>query len=160
MIEGKYRHAARYVETGVEGIRRTGLRVLEMRDRRVKTRMPLEGNVNHVGIMYAGSLFTIGECMGGAIYGVALDTRRFFPIVKELTIRFRRPAVTDVTLECEMGEEEAERIQKEAEEKGKADYSLDLEIKDANGEVVSIVHGVWQIRKLPEGMESPFPKGQ
>lgn len=160
MIEAKYRVAARYVETGVEGIRRTGLRVLEMRDRYVKTCMPLEGNVNHVGIMYAGSLFTIGECMGGAIYGAALDTRRFFPIVKELAIRFRRPAVTDVTLECEMAEEEAERIQKEAEEKGKADYTLDLEIRDANGEAVSIVRGVWQIRKIPEGMESPFPKGE
>jgi len=159
MIEEKYKVAAEYVESGVEGIKRTGMKVLAMRDRYVKTLMPLEGNLNHVGIMYAGSLFTIGECMGGAIYGVAFDHQRFFPIVKELTIKFRRPAVTDVTLELEMDEETADGIQKEAEEKGKADYTLDLELKDTNGETVSIVHGVWQIRKLPEGMESPFPTG-
>lgn len=157
MIEEKYKTAAEYIETGVEGIRRTGIKVLAMRDRYVKTLMPLEGNVNHVGIMYAGSLFTIGECMGGAIYGAAFDVRRFFPIVKEVTIKFRRPVVTDVTLELEMSEEEADRIQQEAEEAGKADFTLDLELKDTNGETVSLVHGVWQIRKVPEGMESPFP---
>ncbi len=157
MIEEKYKTVAEYVETGVEGIKRTGIKALAMRDRYVKILMPLAGNVNHVGTMYAGSLFTIGECMGGAIYGAAFDTQRFVPIVKEITIRFRRPAVTDVTLELEMGEEEVERIQQEAEEKGKADFTLDLDLKDTNGEVVSIVHGIWQIRKVPEGMESPFP---
>jgi hypothetical protein len=159
MIEEKYKAAAEYIETGVEGIKRTGIKVLAMRDRYVKTLMPLEGNVNHVGIMYAGSLFTIGECMGGAIYGAAFDVQRFFPIVKEVTIKFRRPVVTDVTLELEMSEEEADKIQKEANEAGKADFTLDLELKDTNGEVVSLVHGVWQIRKIPEGMESPFPTG-
>jgi hypothetical protein len=157
MIEEKYKVAAKYIETGVEGIKRTGIKVLAMRDRYVKTLMPLEGNVNHVGIMYAGSLFTIGEAMGGAIWGASFDVRRFFPIVKEVTIKFRRPVVTDVTLELEMSEEDADRIQQEAEEAGKADYTLDLELKDTNGETVSLVHGIWQIRKIPEGTESPFP---
>jgi hypothetical protein len=158
MIEGKYKAMAEYVESGIEGIRRTGIKVLEMRDRYVKTLMPLEGNINHVGIMYAGSLFTLGETMGGAISGVAFDLEQFFPIVKDITIKFRRPAVTDVTLELTMGEDEADRIQQEAQEKGKADFTLDLELKDTNGETVSLVHGVWQIRKIPEGTESPFPK--
>ena len=157
MIEEKYKVAAGYVEAGVEGIRRTGIKVLAMKDRYVKTLMPLEGNVNHVGIMYAGSLFTLGECMGGAIYGVAFDVKRFYPIVKEVTIKFRRPVVTDVTLELEMSEDEAEAIQREAEEKGKADFTLNLELKDTKGETVCLVSGIWQIRKIPEGMESPFP---
>ena len=159
MIEDKYKAVAGYVESGVEGIKRTGIKVLAMRDRYVKTLMPLEGNVNHVGIMYAGSLFTIGECMGGAICGVAFDCRRFFPIVKEVSIKFRRPVVTDVTLELEMAQDDVDRIQQEAEEKGKADFTLDLELKDANNQTVSTVHGVWQIRQIPEGMDSPFPTG-
>ncbi len=151
MIEEKYKVAAEYVETGVEGIKRTGIKVLAMKDGYVKTLMPLEGNVNHVGIMYAGSLFTIGECMGGAIYGVAFDVKRFYPIVKEVTIKFRRPVVTDVTLELEMSEKEAEGIQQEAEEKGKADYTLDLELKDTNGETVCAVNGIWQSRPVQPG---------
>jgi hypothetical protein len=158
MTEAKYKALAAYVESGVEAIRRTGLRVLEMRDRYVKTLMPLEGNVNHVGIMYAGSLFSIGEGMGGAVHLVSFDRERFFPIVKEITIKFRRPAVTDVTLEYEMSEEAVLRIQREAEEKDKADFTLDLELKDASGDTVASVHGIWQIRRTPEGMKNPFPR--
>jgi hypothetical protein len=157
MIEEKYRGAAEFAQSSIEGIRRTGLRILAMRDRYARLWMPLEGNVNHVGMMYAGSLFTIGECSGGVIHGASFDCSRFFPIVTEVAIRFRRPALTDVTLDVELSEEEVDRIQGEAEEKGKANFTMDLEIKDANGEIVSLVHGIWQVRKIPEGMESPFP---
>jgi len=156
MIDEKYNRIAEVAISSVEGIKRTGIRILELRDRYGKLLMPLEGNVNHVGMMYAGSLFTIGEITGGVIHGVAFDVSRFFPIVKEVNIRFRRPAVSDVTVEVSMSEEEAERIQQEAAEKGKADYTMDIDIKDSNGEVVSQVHGIWQIRKIPEGMPNPF----
>jgi len=61
-------------------------------------------------------------------------------------------------LEYELPGKEAERIQAEAETKGKADYDLDLEIKDAQDQVVALVHGLWQIRKFPEGMANPFQK--
>jgi hypothetical protein len=153
MIEEKYQPVVTYVETGIEAIRRTGIKVLDLRERYGKLGMPMEGNGNHVGMMYAGSLFTIGEVMGGVIFSVGFDYARFYPIVKEVAIKFRRPAMTDVTLEHEMPKHEADRIQKEAEDKGKADFALDLEIKDLNGETVSLVQGVWQIRKIPEGMK-------
>ncbi|RJP16727.1 MAG: PaaI family thioesterase [Candidatus Abyssobacteria bacterium SURF_5] len=139
----------------VSGIERTGLKILELRDRYAKALMPLEGNTNHVGIMYAGSLFTLGEFAGGAIHLVSMDFSKFFPIVKEVRIRFRRPATTDVTMEVTMSEQEAIRLQAEAEKIGKADYELSLQLKDENGESVAEVAGVWQIRKIPEGMEPP-----
>jgi hypothetical protein len=103
--------------------------------------------------MYAGSLFTVGELAGGAIHTVSVDFSRLFPIVKEVSIRYRRPAMTDVTVEVAMSEEEASRLQAEALEKGKADFALDLELQDANGEVVAIVAGIWQSRVIPEGMQ-------
>ncbi len=157
MIEERYREFAGFAETGVEGIRRTGLRVLEMRERRVRLLMPLEGNVNHVGIMYAGSLFTLGEITGGVIHGASFDVNRFYPIVKEVFIRFLRPVQSDVTLEVELSEKEAERVEEEAREKGKADFSMELEIKNAKGEIVSLVQGTWQIRQVPEGMGPILP---
>jgi len=43
------------------------------------------------------------------------------------------------------------------DDKDKADFTLDLELRDTSGEAVAVVNGVWQIRKIPEGMESPFP---
>jgi acyl-coenzyme A thioesterase PaaI-like protein len=156
VIEEKYQQAAELAVGLVEGIKRTGIKALALRDRYAKMLMPIEGNVNHVGMMYAGSLFTLGEVAGGAIHLVSFDGTRLYPIVKEVHIRFRRPASTDVTMEVELGEEEAARIQAEALEKGKADYVLNLELKDADGEVVSIVSGTWQVRRFPEGM-SPRP---
>jgi acyl-CoA thioesterase FadM len=148
MIDEKYKALALFVESGIEGIRRTGLKVLSLRERHVKLLMPLKGNVNHVGIMYAGSLFTIGEVMGGAIFGASFDMGRYYPLVKEVHIRFRRPALTDITLEAELSEEQAVRIRTELEEKGKADFTLDLELIDARGEAVSLVQGIWQGRKM------------
>ncbi len=133
---------------GINPIKRTGIQVLEVRPRYTKILMPLKGNVNHVGMMYAGSLFTIGEIPGGILAIASFDVNRFFPLVKEVNIRFRRPATTDVTLEMELGKEQVDRIQAEAEEKGKADFSLEMEIRDAAGEVVSIVNGTWQIRRI------------
>ncbi len=138
---------------GIESIHRTGIKVLDVRERYTKLLMPLAGNVNHVGIMYAGSLFTLGEIPGGILHVASFDSTRFFPIVKEINIRFRRPASTDVTLEKEISPEMVDQVQKEAEENDKADFYLEMDITDANGEVVAIVKGTWQIRRIPEGME-------
>jgi len=151
VIDEKYRGADKLIVDAVEGIKRTGIRVLALRDRYAKMLMPLEGNGNHLGVMYAGSLFSLGEIAGGAIHVVSFDMTKLFPLVKEINIRFRRPAMTDVTMEVEISAEEASRIQAEALEKGKADYVLNLELEDAGGEVVAIVDGTWQVRTMSKG---------
>jgi acyl-coenzyme A thioesterase PaaI-like protein len=152
VIDEKYAEVAGLLEGAVEAIQRTGIRVLALRDRYAKMLMPIEGNVNHVGIMYAGSLFTLGEIAGGAIHLVSFDVTRLIPIVKEVSIRFRRPATTDVTMQVKLAPEEASRIEAEALDQGKADFALDLELVDANGEVVAIVGGTWQVRAIQQGM--------
>ena len=156
MIEEKYKFIAEMAVTSIEAIKRTGIKVIALKEGYAKMVMPLEGNVNHVGMMYAGSLFIIGEFTGGIIYGASFDVDKFYPIVKEVTIRFKRPALTDVTLEVSMSREEAQRIQDEASEKGKCDFVLNLEIKDANDVVVALVDGTWQIRTIPKEMGNPF----
>jgi acyl-coenzyme A thioesterase PaaI-like protein len=151
VIDERYTGADELLVDAVEGIKRTGIRVLALRDRYAKLLMPLEGNGNHVGMMYAGSLFTLGEIAGGAIHVVSFDMTRLFPLVKQIDIRFRRPALTDVIMEVELSAEEASRIQAEALEKGKADYVLNLELEDTSGEVVAVVNGTWQVRAMSEG---------
>jgi len=112
----------------------------------VRLRMPFEPNVNHVGMMYAGALFTLAEVPGGTLFLTTFDAMRFYPIVKNLEIRFRRPALTDITVEVRMGDAEAARIMEEAEANGKADYSWDCELKDTSGEVVAISQNLYQMR--------------
>lgn len=113
---------------------------------RVVLSMPKDGNTNHIGTVYAGALYTLAEIPGGTLFSTTFDPKRYYPIVKEQTIRFRRPATTDLTVEMTMTPEEAEAIAAEADANGKADYSRTVEIKDAEGTVVAISTNHYQMR--------------
>ncbi|MEQ8842131.1 MAG: PaaI family thioesterase [Acidimicrobiales bacterium] len=112
----------------------------------VRLRMPFEPNVNHVGMMYAGALFTLAEVPGGTLFLTTFDTKKYFPIVKDLQIRFRRPAMSDITVEVRMSDDEAARIAAEAEVNGKADYGWECLLEDESGEVVAISQNTYQMR--------------
>lgn len=135
------------IEKTIPIVEEMSLKVAEFKPYYAKLKLPLEPNVNHIGCIYAGSLFTLGEMAGGAIFHASFDNSIFIPIVKQISIRFRRMALTDVTVEVFLSEEEAEKIRQVAMKDGKADFDLSLEIKDAGNEVCSIVDGTWQIRK-------------
>ncbi len=125
---------------------RAGIDLEEFERGHVKMKIPFEGNQNHVGMMYAGALFTLGEIPGGALFMSAFDMTKFFPIVTEMNIKFLKPAMTDITVEAKLPEAEIERITKEAEENGKAKFFLELELKDAGGEVVAVTTATYQAR--------------
>ena len=124
-----------------------GLKAIRLNPDGIKLQMPFEPNINHVGVMYAGALFTLAEVMGGAVFRVYLDKEGTFAIIKGLNIKFTRPARTDVTSEYNMDLSEAEQILNECEKNGKADYNLELELKDKEGTVVAVAEGFYQIRK-------------
>jgi len=134
------------VERQIPFVERSGLKVIELQRGKVRLTMPLTGNENHIGTMYAGALFTLAEIPGGALFLTTFDVSRFYPVIKEMSVRFRRPARTEITVEIGLSEEDARRIQQEAEAHGKADYVLEGELKDAHGEVVALSRGVYQIR--------------
>lgn len=129
-------------------IQRTGAKILDLDVGYCKMVMPFEPNINHVGIMYAGALYTLAELPGGPIYMTTFDVKRFYPIVKDMSIHFRRPATTDVTVEVRLDPEEAKRIQDVADAEGKCDFEWDTELKDAKGEVVARTHNVYQLRRI------------
>jgi acyl-coenzyme A thioesterase PaaI-like protein len=156
MIDEKYKGIAELSLSLVEAIKRTGLEIVSLKDRYAKFKMPLQGNTNHIGIMYAGSLFTLGEFTGGIVPAVSFDIEKYYPIVKEINIRFLAMAKTDVYLESQMSEAKVAEIQAETDENGKADFDLQLELKDEEGEVVSTVNGTWQLRKILEEMKGMF----
>ncbi|HDP26325.1 MAG TPA: DUF4442 domain-containing protein [Deltaproteobacteria bacterium] len=147
MIDEKFKDIVGIIEATIPIAQKMGVKIVGMRDRYARIMMPLEPNINHIGTMYAGSLFTLGEFSGGVIYAASFDLTRFFPIVKEVSIRFLRLAKTDMHLELELTKEQVEQITREADEKGKADYGLDLKLMDDQGEVCAVVNGTWQLRK-------------
>lgn len=136
------------LEEGIAFVARSEVKVLAMEPGYVKMLMPLEPNLNHVGTMYAGALFTLAELPGGAIFLTTFDVGSFYPIIKGMEIKFVKPATTDVTVEVKLDLDEAAKIQAAANEAGKADYDWDCEVKDADGQVVCVTSNRYQLRSM------------
>lgn len=138
--------ARQLTEEQIAFVKRSNLKAEILEPGHVRLRMPIEGNKNHIGSMYAGALFTLAEIPGGALFLTSFDVQRFYPIVKEMNLRFRRPAMGDITVEARLGTTEIQRLQDEAKEHGKAEYTLQLQLTDASGEVVAESRGLYQLR--------------
>lgn len=124
-----------------------GLEVLEVTSHSAAARIPAEPNVNHFGAMYAGSLFTVAEVLGGMMAGF-MDVPGGLPLVKRVEIDFLRPAMTAVTARTTLSEDEFVRIQAEAVADGKSNYELVCEVTDEAGTVVARTHGFYQMRVM------------
>ena len=138
--------AKKVLETGIKFVERSGLKVLELEKGRVKCLMPFAGNGNHIGTMYAGALYTLAEIPGGALFLSSFDVARYFPIVREQTIKFLKPVTGDVTIEICISDARIAELQAEADAKGKAEFVLEGEIKTADGTVAATSSGIYQLR--------------
>ena len=147
MIEDRDKNMVGYLEKAIGIIGKMGIRIVDFRTRYVKVLLPIKPNVNHIGTMYAGSLFSLADFAGGVIFFASFDHAQYFPILKEVTIRYRRPATSSVTVELELTPEQVGGILKAAQEQGKAEWIMDMELKDEAGEICCLVQGIFQMRK-------------
>ena len=107
-----------------------GIKVVEAGRGYAATSVPLEGNGNHFGVVYAGVQFTVAEILGGIITLASFDSAKYYPLVKNVDIKFTGMARSDLRAEASLDEDEIVRIAAEAAEKGKADFTLDAVVKD------------------------------
>jgi thioesterase domain-containing protein len=126
-----------------------GLEVIEAAPGRAAARVPIDGNGTHVGTMYAGVLFSVAEMLGGALSLATFDPARFYPIVKDLRIDFRRPATSAVTARTSLEEAEIDRVLADVDREGKGQFVLRSELTDEDGTVVASTEGTYQIRPHP-----------
>lgn len=130
----------------IDFVARAGIRVDEVGPGRCVLSMPEEPNVNHFGTVYAGAIYTLGEVPGGVLFFATFDAERFFPLVKSSQIRYRRPARGRLSVEASITPEDVERLEAEADANGRADFDLELEITDEQGEVVALMTSQYQMR--------------
>jgi acyl-coenzyme A thioesterase PaaI-like protein len=122
-----------------------GIEVVDLEVGRVVTRAPLGTNGNHLGSMYAGTLFGMAEMMGGVLMYPSFNFTAYLPTVKEVDIRFRRPARTDITGTAVLDEPTLERISRETADMGRSEYVVSTTLTDAGGEVVATAVGTYQM---------------
>src|SRR3546814_21166333 len=88
-------------------------------------------DLNHVGTMYAGALFTLAELPGGALFLASFDIARYYPIVKSLDMRFKKPATSDVFVEMRLDDAQIGAIRAAADATGQGEFELDGQLRTA-----------------------------
>ncbi len=145
--EAFYAQIAQSAEKAFPFIERCGIEVLHVARGECHLRMPLEGNKNHINIMYAGALFTLAEFPGGVVYLTCFDVTKMYPILKGLDINFYRPATTDIEVKISLSDEEIERINATTLAEGKCDFDWQVELINPEGKVVAVADCRYQMRK-------------
>jgi acyl-coenzyme A thioesterase PaaI-like protein len=136
------------IESTIPIAHKMGLKVVEARPGFAATTVPAEGNGNHFGVIYAGVLFTVAEILGGIIPLITFDTAKYFPLVKNLDIQFVAMAKSDVRAQASLDDATIARVEAEAAERGKADFTLEAVVTDADGQTVATTRGLYQLRAL------------
>lgn len=134
------------MESTIPIAHKMGVKVVEARRGFAATTVPAEGNGNHFGVMYAGVLFTVAEVLGGIIPLITFDNAKYFPLVKGVEIEFVAMARSAVRAQATLDEETIGRIEAEAAERGKADFTLDAVVTDTDGQTVATTRGRYQLR--------------
>jgi acyl-coenzyme A thioesterase PaaI-like protein len=136
------------MESTIPIAHKMGVKVVEARPGFAATTVPAEGNGNHFGVVYAGVLFTVAEVLGGIIPLITFDRTRYFPLVKNFDIQFVAMAESDVRAEASLDDETITRVETEAAERGKADFTLEALVTDVDGRTVATTRGLYQLRAL------------
>ena len=136
------------LESTIPIAHKMGVKVVEARPGFAATSVPAEGNGNHFGVIYAGVLFTVAEVLGGIIPLITFDRSKYFPLVKNLDIQFVVMAKSDVRAEATLDDQTIARVEAEAAERGKADFTLEAVVTDADGQTVATTRGLYQLRAL------------
>lgn len=125
---------------------RNGFSVEEVGPGYVRATIRLKGNKNHFGSLYAGAYFLVAEIPGGVLTLFDLGPS-YIPILKEMTLQFLQPANSDVTVEFSLAAETVDAIRAEADLTGRAAFSLEGQLYDAEGNHVATSIAHYRVRK-------------
>ncbi len=125
---------------------RNGFRVEALKPGYVRARIPLKGNKNHFGSLYAGAYFLVAEIPGGVLTLFDLGPA-YTPILKEMSLQFLQPANSDVTVEFTLDQKTVGAIKREADSSGRAAFELHGTLTDEEGTHVASSVAHYRVRK-------------
>ncbi|MEO8888965.1 MAG: YiiD C-terminal domain-containing protein [Jatrophihabitantaceae bacterium] len=122
-----------------------GVTFRELRPGYVRAEVPLAGNGNHFGVIYAGVIFTVAEVLGGAMHFASFDSSTHYPLVRGMQIDFLAPGQGTLSASASLTDEELARIKAESVG-GKVSFDLMAEVVAEDGTLVARTRGDYQIR--------------
>ena len=148
MIDKKYADLAKLMAETVPWVKDSGIKLLDAEDGYIRAMMPREKHVNHVGIAFAGTHFSIMECVGAGITAVSYPGETWIPIIKEVNIQYKKPLLTDIYCEMRLPREKADELIAPLREKNKGEWVINMEVKNAEGEVCSTAKWTFYLKRF------------
>ena len=136
------------IEGSIPWIKSSGLTAELLEERHVVLRVPMEGHLNHVGVVYAGSLFMLMEIAGAALFGCTYPLGTYIPVNKEMSIKFLKMGITDIICDLTISEEKAVEMIKPIDEKGRGEWVLEMDCRNTEGEVIATSVCHYYIKKM------------
>jgi len=131
-------------------VKESGLKVDVFEERHIRLSVPKNKHLNHVGTVYAGTQFMLMEIAGAALFIATYGIKRFVPINKGMSIRYLKPASTDLFCDLTITPEEAQTMIKPIEERGKGEWLLNMSATDEQGVTVSTSSCTYYIIPVPQ----------
>jgi len=104
-----------------------------------------KSNQNMVGIVHAGALYTFGETVAGIAAGFdTLD--KAFPLARNATIDYKRPARGDIRAWAAVPSSESDRVVAELDRDGRSELDVTVSLEDTQGEQVAVMNVHYSFR--------------
>lgn len=130
-----------FIRSLIPTLERAGFCVEEAKAGYVKVKIPLSENNNHLGGIYAGSLFFLAEGAGAALFATVLDPSKYRKFVAtKADITYISPAFSDVWTEITAKSDMLDSIEKQCIESKKAFYTLNMILRDEKKETIAEVN--------------------
>ncbi len=144
---------AKGMAIAVPYISHTGIEVTEMSEGAATALLPDRPELhNHVGSQHAGALFGVAEVASGAAFVGAFAVRMgdLTPLARSAEIAYVKVARGPIEARARLGVPAAEAIAT-LDADGRVDFSVEVELTDAEGDAVATATVDWNVRlKDPE----------
>lgn len=142
--------STRHVRASIPLFEAMELQVVALAPGTATVQAPEGPNRNHAGMMYAGSLFSLAEVLGGLVCPVTWPAGGYVPVVADVRIRFRAPAHGTVRATATVSDAERARVAEElAAGAAKVRFPLEAVLTDPQGAVVATTEGSYVLLRIP-----------
>ncbi len=118
-------------------------------DGRYCVHVPLtEKTANHFQSFHAAFQFAAAESLGGIVIFETRKERAYTPLVRSVSIDFKKPAMTDLYAEALFSAVDSKKMNLAMATTGRYDFPLTIEISNTDNEVVSILNAEYAVRIL------------
>lgn len=111
-----------------------------------------ERSLNHVGTVHAGAQFVLAETASGKCLQSAFPELfgKTLPVLRRADVKYRGPAMTDLSAHAIIAPEDIQRFKKEFEERGRSMILVNVRLTGTDGKDTFRGAYEWFVQRLSE----------